>query len=346
MAQAAEGIRAIVQDRSLSLLIGLGAAQAFTRGALTVFSVVVAFDLLGIGAPGVGTLTAAIGAGAVVGSLAASLLAGSGRLAAWFAVGIALWGLPLVLIPLFSSPAAVWILLAFVGVGNALVDLGVFTLMARLAGDEVLARVFGLLESLIALAVGLGAIAGSLLIELSGVRTALIVVGSLCPILVLIAWRPLKRLDRNIGVEDKEIGLLRAVPMLRPLPLPAIEQLARGLEPVSVPAGRAVFRQGDPADRYYVIEDGVAEVVGDGHLLTKLGPGDGFGEVALLRRVSRTATVRAATDLRLHTLTSDRFLPVVTGFAPSAREAGTSVDSMLDRFQPGGPAEDRPDSED
>jgi hypothetical protein len=215
--------------------------------------------------------------------------------------------------------------------------------MARLAGDEVLARVFGLMESLIALAVGLGAIAGSLLIELSGVRTALIVVGSLCPLLVLAALRPLKRLDRNIGVEDKEIGLLRAVPMLRPLPLPAIEQLARGLEPVSVPAGRAVFRQGDAADRYYVIEDGVADVVGDGHLVTKLGPGDGFGEVALLRRVPRTATVRAATDLRLQTLTSDRFLPVVTGFSPSAREAGTSVDSMLHRFSPDPSPEDRPD---
>ena len=345
MAQAAEGIRAVVQDRNLSLLIGLGAAQAFTRGALTVFSVVVAFDLLGIGAPGVGTLTAAIGAGAVIGSLAASLLAGSGRLAQWFAVGIALWGLPLVLIPFFSSPAAVWILLALIGVGNALVDLGAFTLMARLAGDEVLARVFGLMESLIALAVGLGAIAGSLLIELSGVRTALIVVGSLCPLLVLVALRPLKRLDRNIGVEDKEIGLLRAVRMLRPLPLPAIEQLARGLEPVSVPAGRAVFRQGDPADRYYVIEDGVADVVGDGHLVTKLGPGDGFGEVALLRRVPRTATVRAATDLRLQTLTSDRFLPVVTGFSPSAREAGTSVDSMLHRFSPDASPQDRPDPE-
>ena len=343
MAQAAEGIRAVVQDRNLSLLIGLGAAQAFTRGALTVFSVVVAFDLLGIGAPGVGTLTAAIGAGAVIGSLAASLLAGSGRLAQWFAVGVALWGLPLVLIPFFSSPAAVWILLAFVGVGNALVDLGAFTLMARLAGDEVLARVFGVMESLIALAVGLGAIAGSLLIELSGVRTALIGVGSLCPLLVLVALRPLKRLDRNIGVEDKEIGLLRAVPMLRPLPLPAIEQLARGLEPVSVPAGRAVFRQGDPADRYYVIEDGVADVLGDGHLVTKLGPGDGFGEVALLRRVPRTATVRAATDLRLQTLTSDRFLPVVTGFSSSARAAGTSVDSMLHRFSPDASPEDRPD---
>ena len=341
IAQSAEGIRAVVQDRNLSLLIGLGAAQAFTRGALTVFSVVVAFDLLGIGAPGVATLTAAIGAGAVIGSLAASLLVGSARLAQWFAAGVALWGLPLVLVPLSSSPATVWALLAFVGVGNALVDLGIFTLMARLAGDEVLARVFGLLESLVALAVGLGAIVGSLMINLYGVRTALIVVGSVCPFLVLVAWRPLKRIDRNIGVEDKEIGLLRAVPMLRPLPLPAIEQLARGLEQVSVPAGRAVFRQGDPADRYYVIEDGVADVVGDGHLVAKLGPGDGFGEIALLRRVLRTATVLAATELRLSTLTSDRFLPVVTGFPPSARVAGTSVDSMLDRFSPGS-SEDRP----
>jgi hypothetical protein len=214
--------------------------------------------------------------------------------------------------------------------------------MARLASDEVLARVFGLLESLVTLAVGLGAIVASFLIDVSSVRTALVAVGSLCPLLVLVAWRRLRRLDRNIGVQDKEIGLLRAVPMLRPLPLPAIEQLARGLEPTSVPAGRAVFRQGDPADRYYVIEDGVADVVGDGHLVATLGPGDGFGEIALLRRVSRTATVRAATNLRLHTLTSDRFLPVVTGFPPSAREAGTSVDSMLHRFSPGASAEDRP----
>ena len=235
LAQAADGIRAVVRERNLALVIGLGAAQAFTRGAFTVFSVVVALDLLGMGEPGVGTLTAAVGAGAVLGSLVASLLVGSRRLAQWFAVGIALWGLPFALIPLFPWPVAAWALLAFVGVGNALVDLGVFTLMARLASDEVLARVFGLLESLVTLAVGLGAIVASLLIDASSVRTALVVIGSLCPLLVLVAWRRLRRLDRNIGVQDKEIGLLRAVPMLRPLPLPAIEQLARGLEPVSLP---------------------------------------------------------------------------------------------------------------
>jgi CRP-like cAMP-binding protein len=108
-----------------------------------------------------------------------------------------------------------------------------------------------------------------------------------------------------------------------------------------MPAGKAVFRQGDPGDRFYVIEAGAADVIGDDRLLTTLGPGDGFGEIALLRRVPRTATVRAATDLELHALTCDRFLPVVTGFPPSAREAGAEVEEMLDRFSPGESTDDQ-----
>jgi CRP-like cAMP-binding protein len=129
--------------------------------------------------------------------------------------------------------------------------------------------------------------------------------------------------------------------MLQPLPLPAIEQLARGLEPVYMSAGQAVFRQGDPADRFYVIETGAADVIGDGRLVTTLGPGEGFGEIGLLRRVPRTAMVRAATDLELQALTCDRFLPVVTGFPPSSREAGTEVEGMLHRFSPGESTDDQ-----
>jgi hypothetical protein len=119
--------------------------------------------------------------------------------------------------------------------------------MARLAPDEVLARVFGLFESLIILAAGLGALVASLLIEWTSVTAALIIVGVLCPSLVLLAWLRLRHLDRYIGELDSEIGLLHDVPMFQPLPLPAIEQLARGLEPIHVPAGQAVFCQGDPA---------------------------------------------------------------------------------------------------
>jgi predicted MFS family arabinose efflux permease len=332
--EAVEGVRAVVRNRDLALVVGLAAAQTFTRGALTVLTVVVAIDLLGTGEPGVGTLTAAVGAGAVLGSLAASLLVGTRRLGGWFALGVTLWGLPVTLIGAFPYEAAALVLLACVGVGNALIDVGGFTLLGRSAPDDVLARVFGVLESLVALSMGTGAIVAALVVERAGVRPALVAVGLLCPVAAAASWRRLRRLDRSIGVRDRDIALLRAVAMLSVLPLPAIEQLARRLEPVAVPAGAVVFEQGDVGDRYYVVESGEAVVLGDGRTVATLGPGEGFGEIALLRSTRRTATVRAVGDLRLQTLRWDHFLPAVLGFTPSAREAGTVVDAMLHRWSP------------
>jgi hypothetical protein len=129
-----------------------------------------------------------------------------------------LWGLPIALIPLFPWEATALILLACVGFGNALVDVGLFTLMARLAPDAVLARLFGLQESLVSLTVGLGAVVASLLINLASLPVAMVAVGALCPILVVATWRRLGRPDRNIGELDKEIGLLQGVPIAHSLP--------------------------------------------------------------------------------------------------------------------------------
>jgi MFS family permease len=332
---AVEGIRVVSRSRDLALIMGLAAAQSLTRGALTVLTVVVSIDLLGTGEPGAGVLTAAIGAGAVAGSLAASLLVGTRRLGAWFAVGVALWGLPVTLIGVFPDEVAAWGLLACVGVGNSLIDLAGFTLLARLAPDDVLARVFGVLESLVALCIGIGAVTASVVVDQAGVRPALVVVGLLCPVLAVASWRRLRGMDRSIGVRDQDIELLHAVPMLSVLPLPAIEQLARNLEPVDVPAGEAVFRQGDVGDHYFVIVDGRASVVGDGQVVATLGPGAGFGEIALLREIRRTATLQAVSALRLKALSSEHFLHVVLGYTPSSRAAGATVDSMLDRYRPG-----------
>jgi hypothetical protein len=334
LGSAVDGVRAVGRSRDLALIMGLAAAQSFTRGTLTVLTVVVSIELLGTGEPGVGVLTAAIGAGAVLGSFAASLLVSTRRLGAWFAVGVALWGLPVTLIGVVPHQVAALGLLACVGVGNSLIDLAGFTLLARLAPDEVLARVFGVLESLVALSIGVGALVASLVVDAAGVRPALVTVGLLCPVLAVVSWRRLSGMDRSIGVRDDDIDLLHAVAMLDVLPLPAIEQLARGLEPVDVPAGHVVFHQGDVGGHYFVIESGAAEVVGDGQVVSTLGPGTGFGEIALLRRTRRTATVRATSDLRLRALRSDHFLPVVLGYTPSAREAVAGVDSMLERFTP------------
>jgi MFS family permease len=332
---AVEGVRAVAHNRDLALIIGLAAAQAFTRGALTVLTVVVAIDLLGTGEPGVGVLSAAVGVGAVAGSLAVSLLVDTRSLGACFAVGVALWGLPVALIGVFPHEYAAWALLPFVGVGNALIDLGGFTLLARLATDEVLARVFGVLESVVALFIGVGALVASVLVEQLGVRLALVIVGLVCPVLAAASWRRLRGMDATVNVRDRDIALLQAVAMLKALPLPAIERLARSVEPITVLAGHFVFEQGDVGDRYFVIESGQAVVVGDGRDIATLGPGEGFGEIALLRRSRRTAGVRAVgAELRLQSLRSDQFLPLVLGFTPSAVAAGAVVESALGRFTP------------
>ncbi|GGI45550.1 MFS family permease [Agromyces flavus] len=343
--EAAEGLRAVAGNRDLLLILGLAAAQALTRGALTVLSVVVAIELLRTGEPGVGALMTAVGVGAVLGSLGASLLVGTGRLGGWYAVGIALWGLPIALIGVFPQQAIALVLLSFVGVGNALVDVAGFTLIARMAPDEVLARIFGVLESLVAVFVGIGAVVASALVEWLGVQAALIAIGLVCPLLAAASWWRLRALDRTVGDLDVHVSLLQQVPMLQALPLPSIEQLARGLEPVAYRAGVSVFDQGDVGDRFYVIESGEADVVGDGRVVAALGPGEGFGEIALLRRTRRTATVVATSDLRLQALTCDRFLPVVLGYTPSAQQAEIDMDDRLGQWQtrePGAPFREPP----
>ncbi|MFC4140505.1 MULTISPECIES: MFS transporter [unclassified Microbacterium] len=336
VAEAAEGLRAVGGSRPLRLMLALIAAQTFTRGALSVFSVVVAIELLRMGEAGAGALMAALGMGAVLGSLASSVLIGTWRLGAWFAIGVGMWGLPIALIGAFPQQATALALLAVVGLANALIDAAGFTLIGRLTPDAVMARVFGVLEAIVAITMGIGSLVASALAEVFGVETALLAIGVLCPALAIASWWRLRRIDRTVREQDAEIALLREVPLFGPLPLSAIEHLARGLEPVEVPQGTTVFAQGDIGDRYYLIESGEAEVLGDGRVVATLGPGEGFGEIALLRRTVRTATVRARTDLRLRALTAERFTTAVLGFSGAASAADEGMDDELARFRPAG----------
>ena len=135
---------------------------------------------------------------------------------------------------------------------------------------------------------------------------------------------------------DEELTRLRAVPMLRPLPVPVMDHLARNLTRAQVPAGQPVFEQGDQGDRFYVIAAGEADVFGDSRRIRTLQSGDSFGEIALLRDVPRTAEVRARTQLDLYALTREVFVPAVSGYGPAAAAGDEAVVSMLDTFRPQG----------
>ena len=336
LADVREGLRALADQRDLRLLIGLFCSQTFTRGCLNVLTVVIAIELLDTGEAGVGVLSAAVGAGAVLGSLASTMLITSRRLGSWCGVSIALWGLPLVLIGAVPEQAATLALLAIIGAANAVLDVAGFSLLARLTPDEVLGRVFGMFEALVALTMGLGSILTPVVIEALGVRGALVVLGAVSPLLTVLAWLRLRRIDGVLQRRDEELVHLRAVPMLGQLPMPVMDHLSRYLHRTRVPAGQMVFGQGDAGDRFSVIAAGEADVVGDGRDIRTLRHGDSFGEIALLRDVPRTTEVRARTELDLYALERDVFLPVVSGYKPAAATAQAAVTRMLESFHPRG----------
>lgn len=324
------GFRALGAEPDLRLVVALYAAQTLVAGAFSVLVVVSALELLDLGEAGVGFLNSAVGVGGLFGALAALGLAGRRRLAGDFALGVALYGAPLAAVVLWEEPAFALLLMALCGVGNTLTDVSALTLMQRTVRDDVLARVFGVLESLLLASIGLGAILGPVLVELLGVRAALVATGLLLPALVLLAAPRLARIDSRARVAPERVELLAAHPIFAPLPPALLERLAGRLAEVRVAAGDVVLCAGEPGDRFYLVAAGELEAVGNA-----LGRGEGFGEIALLRDVPRTATVTARTDATLLALDRDDFLAAVTGDPRSAQAADAVVAGRLRAFNPG-----------
>jgi Major Facilitator Superfamily len=204
-----EGLRAVGADPALRLIAALGTVQTFLRGCATVLVVVVAIDLLGGGDADVGVLNAAIGVGAVAGSMVGTVVTWNGRLARCLGIGVALWGMPLAVVAGTPEAMAALLLFGAIGVGNALVDVGVFTLIPRLAPDAVLARAFAALEALWTLGVALGAAAAPPVIALLGGRGALLVLGLVGPAAVAAAWPALRGLDRRTANRDADTFVAR-----------------------------------------------------------------------------------------------------------------------------------------
>ncbi|TML72839.1 MAG: MFS transporter [Actinobacteria bacterium] len=323
------GWRAIASNRSLRIVVGLFSIQTLVAGMLNVLVVVIAIELLGLGKAGVGWLDGTVGIGATAGVLVVAAVTGRGGLAKPFALGLVLWGLPLVLIAVWPQTVAAFALMALLGVGNTLVDVAGVTLMQRGADDDVIGRVFGAFESLALVAMGAGSLLAPLLVSLLGTRGAVLVAGSILPLALVPLWRPLLVVDTLAAAPQGRIDLLRSIPIFAPLALPELERLAQAARELRIAGGSSVFEEGEAGDRFFAIAEGRAAVESRGARLRELGAGDFFGEIALLRDVPRTATVRALTALRLVALERPMFLETVTGHAASAEAAGSIVAARL-----------------
>jgi hypothetical protein len=217
-----------------------------------------------------------------------------------------------------------------IGVANSVGGVAGFTLIQRAVPNDVLARVFGVIQMLWLAAMALGAAIAPVLISWLGIENALVVTGAFLVVLATMLWPRVRRIDAAAAPPPAaETNLLTSIPIFAPLPGGSVENLATRLVPLRVHPGELVIREGDEGDRFFIVAEGELTVAQDGVEIGTMNAGDYFGEIALLRDVPRTATVTARTIAVLYALDREDFLAAVTGHAQSAEAAETVMSSRL-----------------
>ena len=329
LGEVATGLRTVLERPALRVIVALTAAETLVIGALEVLLVVLALRVLHSGNAGVGWLNTTLGLGSFAGAAIVAVMASRRRLAGGFAVGLILTGAPLAALAATHSLPPALVLLGVIGAGSIVVEVSGTTLIQRSAENEVLGRVFAVLQSLIMGSLALGSILAPALVSWLGPRGALIAAGVFLPALLLPVWRSVLRIDAEGKIAHEPLALLRSIEIFAQLPEPALERLAASATPVEAAPGEAVVTRGETGHHFYVVAAGRATVELEDGGQRELGPGDFFGEIALLRDVPRTATVRAVDELRLYALEREEFLAVVTGHSPTLAAAESIMAGRL-----------------
>jgi MFS family permease len=308
------GLRVLLADADARVVVGLLTMRMLMIGAADVLFVLLALEALGMGAPGAAILNAALGAGTIVGGVITFGFVGRSRLSIIAAGGAIIWGAALAATILLGQPLLAIGLIVAGGAGLAVVDVAGRTILQRSIRDEVLARVFGLQEGLAMGGLALGSLLVPLLVGATDLTIATLICAALLPVTVAVSWSRLTALDARTVVPARAIALLRQARIFAALPAPPLEAVARRSVWLTVPAGTEIITQGDQGDRYYVLASGSVKVEQDRFLLRELSDvGVGFGEIALLHDVRRTATVTALEETGLLAVDRDTFLDAVTG---------------------------------
>ena len=145
------------------------------------------------------------------------------------------------------------------------------------------------------IATALGSIGAAALVEIFGVRWALLAAGAVLPGFVIALRRQIGALTAGTRVPEQVFELLRGLDLFSRLPMATVETLAVRCRPEAAESGAEIIRQGDHGDTFFVIEDGDIAVLKHGVVQRIEGPGEYFGEIALMHDTPRTATVLAKT---------------------------------------------------
>jgi hypothetical protein len=326
---AAQPMRTVLRHPAARLMSLLIAAEYVLVGMTDILLVVLALDVLSMADSGPGILTSAVGVGGIAGALVTLVLIGRQHLATPLVLGAVAAGVAFAATGLATVPAVAFVLVAVSSAGKMFYDVASRTFIQRLLPDHLLTAMFGLQESLASTGLALGTLAAPALVDGVGPRGAFLAAGLFLPVVALAAYGALRRLDRRAAVPMDVLELLLRVPIVAVLAPRIVERLARDAVAETSPAGAYVVRQGEPGASFYVIASGRVQVDIDGAVVRDLGPGDWFGEIALLRDVPRTASVRSLSDVALWAVDRDTFL---TSVAAASQSVAVAERHIRDRY--------------
>ena len=321
IANLSEGVRTVRRHPEMRLLVSVYAIKALVEGILDVLLVVSAIELLRMGDGGAGWLSAAWGLGGVLGGAASLALLDRGGLAKGMAPCLGISGLAIATITAWPDARLALAALLVMGIGFAVVETALQTLVQRLAPNDVLARVFGVHETLEVVALMLGSFVAAGLVSALGVRGAVLVTAAVLPLVGLVIARRAFAWEAGAAVPQRPFALIHDLPLFAPLPIATLENITLGLSERRYDDLEEIVIQGDLGDAFFVIDEGQVLVEVDAVACRRMGPGEFFGEIALLRDVPRTATVRAVGPVRVLTIERGQFLAGVGAHPRSATAA-------------------------
>lgn len=333
LGQLGEGLRATVADREVAVLVTFASGVTFVYGFELVYLVFVADERLGIGTEGIGYLSAALGAGGALGALLTNRLADSPRLRLVLVGTLLGCGVPLGVLAVVSDPWVAYLVLGVEGVASIALDVVVITALQRMVRPGLLGRVRSIMDSLTITAILLGNVAAVALLSVLSLTASLVVAGAVLPVLAVALLPFLGGLEtRAAGGQARLLPAADAIErsgLVDGAARPMVEGLAALAATERLAAGEVLMREGDAADEVVVLAEGRLDVTVGGLVINVVAAPAYVGEIGVLQRSARTATVTAATDCVVHRLPGVHFVAAVSGGVPAPLQAEIAV--RLDR---------------
>ena len=316
---ALEGFVALRGKWGAQALLVLFAITFLVTGANETLTVAFNSEVLGLDDSTAGLLAGAYGLGLAIGGVTQTGLAHRRRLAPVVLAGGLLFGVAELAVAFLGSLAPAFVMLVLAGLGVSLVLVSSRTLLQRGTDRLVLARVLAVQEGVHLMGLTLGAVVGPIAVIALGPQLAFLPFGLFIIAVGLLSFPAIRSMDVSAPLHLREVELLSGVPFLAALPAYELEHLAQTAHWETITATQQVVTQGELGDCFYVVAEGELSVTVDGVLREHtLSAGDGFGEISLLHRVPRTATITALIDSELLVVGAAQFLASVASSADGA----------------------------